>query len=143
MLHYYLEQGIADLRTLLEFTNQDIIDIRDANHDAVFSRAKTKDDLISSFENKKAIIDNEISKLIDKNQDKTLEDLLSDKEQLLLEDLKELLGELKNRNKHFARLVLAVSEFYNSLLERIIPNEHNNGYDKQKRRSSSFLKVKA
>ena len=128
MLHYYLEQGIADLRTLLEFTNQDIIDIRDANHDAVFSRAKTKDDLISSFENKKAIIDNEISKLIDKNQDKTLE---------------ELLGELKNRNKHFARLVLAVSEFYNSLLERIIPNEHNNGYDKQKRRSSSFLKVKA
>ncbi len=143
MLHYYLENAIGDLKSLLEITNQDISDIKEANHDAVFSRAKTKDDLISSFENKKAIIDNEISKLIDKHHNRNLEELLGDKEQLLLEDLKELLRELKERNKHFARLVLAVSEFYNSLLERIIPTEQQTSYNKQKRRSSSFLQVNA
>jgi len=143
MLHYYLESAISDLRSLLEVTNQDIADIKEASHEKVFSRAKIKEELISSFENKKAIIDNEISKLIDKNQNRSLEELLGDKEQLLLEDLKGLLSELKERNKHFARLVLAVSEFYNSLLERIVPTDQHLGYDKQKRRSSSFLQVKA
>jgi len=58
----------------------------------------------------------------------------------LLSSMKKNLEVLKENNKRLASLVISVSEFYDSLLSRIIPRE-DSGYDKNARRQSSFLKV--
>lgn len=140
MLQHYLQNAVKDLQSLIEITQSDIDDIKQAKHDVLFSRVKTKEELISSFENKKALIDNEIAKLARENSGKSLEELLPEPVRNLLDDMKSSLSELKKLNKHYARMVLAVSEFYNSLLERLVPTE-SNGYEGKKRAASSFLKV--
>lgn len=141
MLCYYLEGAIKSLQTLIETTAQDIEDIKEAKHEAIFGRIKEKEQLISTFEEKKSEIDSEISKLSKENPDKNLEELLDERQKELLGTMRISLNELKEKNKHYARMVLAVSEFYNSLLERIVPSE-NSGYSNQKR-ASSFLQVQA
>lgn len=140
MLHHHLKSAVNDIRTLTEITRNDIQDIKEARHEDLFSRVKTKEELVTAFENKKALIDNEISKIAKKNPQKPLEELLPSEIRDQLDDLRESLKDLKSINKHYARMVLAVSEFYNSLLERIIPSEQN-GYQGTSTRSASFLKV--
>lgn len=140
MLHHYLQNAVNDIDTLINITQQDISDIKEAKHNDVFGRAKTKDELIGSFENKKALIDNEITKLLQENPNRTLDNLLEEEQKALLDEMKTKLHDLKHLNKHYARMVLAVSEFYNSLLERLIPTE-SHGYEGTKRSASSFLQV--
>lgn len=142
MLQHYLLHAVKDIYTLIEITRNDIEDIKQAKHEKLFSRNRTKEDLILSFENKKAIIDHEVMKVAKANPGKNMEELLDQKTSDLLNSLRDSLKELKNINKRYARMVLAVYEFYNSLLERVLPSE-NNGYENSRRSSSSFLQVKA
>ncbi len=141
MLEHYLTGALQDIETLRELTLQDISDIKEAKHESLFSRSKTKEEVVSSFETKKAIIDNEISKLVKVNQGASLDAILDEVSSTLLDRLRESLKNLKELNKRYARMVLAVSEFYNSLLDRLLPSE-SNGYD-QRLRNSSFLQVRA
>lgn len=141
MLQNQLESALDDLERLLQLTNEDIEDIKEAKHEDIFLRIKPKEQLISSFEEKKRDIDYEITKLSKESSNQPLETLLNETEQNLLEGFKDLLITLKERNRHYARMVLAVSEFYNSLLEKFIPTE-THGYTNQKR-ASSFLQIKA
>ena len=55
--------------------------------------------------------------------------------------MRDTLSELKTINSNYARSVFAVSEFYNSLIQRVIPHE-NDGYD-QHRQQSHLLKIQA
>jgi len=141
MIAHYLRGAVDDIKLLSQITAKDIEDIKEARHEKLFERTKTKEDLIASFENKKAIIDNEIGKLSKNNPNTPIQELLESSAALMLDELRNSLKELKEQNKNFARMVLAVSEFYNSLLEKLIPSEKN-GYE-QTRRSSSFLQVRA
>jgi len=68
--------------------------------------------------------------------------LLPQEEQDQLTHLKEKLLALKALNKHYAKLVLSVSEFYNSLLERMVPVEMH-GYQKVTPKHRSLLEVHA
>ncbi len=142
MLSYYLKGAVEDLKQLVKMSEQDIEDIKLARNEPQFERRKIKEDTLASFENKKAMIDHEISKLMTQNPDTSLDKLLNDDENASLSNLKSALATLRDVNKKYAKMVLSVSSFYNTLLERIIPTEMN-GYSKQASKDASFLELRA
>lgn len=142
MLSYHLKSAVSDLEQLIKISEQDIEDIKLANHANQFERRKIKEDMISSFESKKAMIDREISKLISQNPNISLDKLLSESENESLKQLKLSLADLRDVNKKYAKMVLAVSSFYNTLLEKLVPTEMN-GYKKSTSKDASFLELRA
>lgn len=123
MLHTYLDGAIKDLETLIDYSKSDIKDIKIANHEELFSRAKLKTSIVKEFETKKSLIDKEMLVLLNKNKGCNLSDIIDDNINAKLDSLRLLLKELKQINSNYARIVFAVSEFYTSLLERLIPHE--------------------
>ena len=142
MLSHHLEGALKDLKELVELTQADIDDIKEAKHDNQFDRLSLKEEKISSFENKKAMIDYEISVLMNKNPDDELSSLISDEQHKLLDELKVELSNLHEINRRYAKLVLVVSNMYNSFLERLVPTEME-GYEKVAAKRPSFLEVRA
>lgn len=142
MLHNYLRGAVSDLRSLIELTTLDVEDIRVANHENIFGRNSKKQELIKTFEAKKNLIDQEMLSLKNQFPDKTLSELIDDEAGELLNEMKKNLQELKNLNTSYARIVFAVSEFYNSLIQKIIPHEMSD-YKGNKTPQSNFLKVQA
>jgi len=142
MLSHHLEGALKDLKELVELTQADIDDIKEAKHDNQFDRLSLKEEKISSFENKKAMIDYEISVLMNKNPDDELSSLISDEQHKLLDELKVELSNLHEINRRYAKLVLVVSNMYNSFLERLVPTEME-GYEKVAATRPSFLEVRA
>jgi len=142
MLSHHLRGALKDLKELVELTQADIDDIKEAKHDNQFDRLSLKEEKISSFENKKAIIDYEISVLMNKNPDDELSSLISDEQHKLLDELKVELSNLHKINKRYAKLVLVVSNMYNSFLEQLVPTEME-GYEKVAAKRPSFLEVRA
>ena len=103
-----------------------------------------KDQLVKSFEGTKSIIDNEIGKLVQKNPGKELADLLDEEQQVLLDRMRKNLEKLRETNRRFAAMVISVSEFYNSLLSRIVPKaQEPTGYGSSVPggRRNAFLQV--
>jgi len=138
MLTHYLETANRILTDLIDMTRHDIDDIKDARHEVIFSRTKAKDELVKSFENHKSIIDNEIAKLIASGA--SVEEALDAEQKHLLGELRTNLEALQDSNKRLARLVVSVSGFYNTLLNRLVPSEQV-GYDKPTQ-YASFLHLK-
>ena len=142
MLSRYLQNALNDLKDLIAFSEKDINDIIEAKHDSQFERMALKDEKLKSFEQKKAMIDHEISKLMTASPDRALPDLLNDEQHRQLDELKQELGRLRAVNQRYAKLVVGVSAFYNSLLERVVPTEMQ-GYNKVASKDASFLEVRA
>jgi len=142
MLSHYLKNSIEDIENLIELTQKDILDIKEAKHESVFSRTKIKNDLIKSFENKKSLLDNELIKLVKNSDNKPLEEVLNATEQDMLELMKERLSQLKVKNKEYARFVVTISEFYNSLLDSVFPRDME-GYQRINHKPASLLQVRA
>jgi hypothetical protein len=139
MIEEYLDLSIGDLISLVDITQKDIKNIKEANHEEIFASIKIKEDLIVSFEQKKRLLDNELSKISKSNPEKDFNELLSPSVSSKLDVFKEKLKELKELNKKYAKFVLTISEFYNSLLDQIVPQELD-GYNK-KVTNSSILKI--
>ncbi|WP_345993637.1 hypothetical protein [Sulfurimonas sp. HSL-1716] len=142
MLLHHLKSALKDLEDLISITQTDIEDIKEAKQSPQFDRIPLKDEKIKSFESKKAMIDHEISKLMSANPQKDLSDLLNDEQHKALDELKEGLSNLRDINQRYAKMVLTVSSFYNTLLERIVPTEMN-GYNKVASKKPSFLEIRA
>lgn len=142
MLSYHLKSAVNDLEELVKMSEQDIEDIKLANHEPQFQRRKIKEDMIHSFETKKAMIDHEISKLMTQSPNISLNKLLDENENSYLQKLKTSLSALREVNKKYAKMVLSVSSFYNTLLERLVPTEMH-GYQKSTSKSASFLEIRA
>ncbi|CRF49232.1 hypothetical protein HHE03_08310 [Helicobacter heilmannii] len=142
MLYGYLEQSVQDLQTLIQLTSQDLEDIKEANHEAIFERNGLKRERIASFENCKALFDQEMLVLMEKNPGTPLVNLLDERGSVLLKEMRQLLTELKEINADYARIVFAVSDFYSKLMQQIVPYE-STGYYNQKTVASSFLQVRA
>lgn len=142
MLLHYLKTSIEDIENLIELTNKDIADIKEAKHEEVFKRTKIKNDLVKSFENKKSMLDNELIKLVKNSDNKPLEEILDSSQQDMLEEMKNKLFTLKQKNKEYARFVVTVSEFYNSLLDSIFPRDME-GYQRLNHKPASLLKIRA
>jgi len=142
MLSYHLQSAINDLRDLIKITESDIEDIQVANHNPQFERLKLKEEKLKSFESKKAMIDHEISVLIRLHPNVELPELLNEEQHAMLNELKVELSNLHLINKRYAKLVLAVSNLYNTFLENLIPTEMQ-GYNKVASKDSTILKVRA
>ncbi len=142
MLSHHLQSALKDLRDLIAISQKDIDDIQQAAHDNQFERLSIKEEYLKSFESKKAMIDHEISKKMSANPQKGLNELLNEVEHKELENLKFELSALRDINQRYAKMVLSVGSFYNSLLERVVPTEMQ-GYKKVASSDSTFLKVRA
>lgn len=141
MLSYHLQGALSDLRDLIKITESDVEDIKVANHNPQFERLKLKEEKLKSFESKKAMIDHEISSLVSLNPNVDLPKLLNEEQHVYLSELKVELSNLRDVNRRYARLVLAVSSLYNTFLERLIPTEMQ-GYNKVASKESTILKVR-
>lgn len=142
MLHTFLSNATEDLKSLISITALDMQDIKEANHDAIFSRLESKNNLIDSFKNNKSKADAEMQKLLKAYPNKKIEELLDEKAMMIIDEMRKNLIELRNLNKNYARSVIAVSEFYSSLVNAIIPN-HNVGYGKGAMARVDFMSVEA
>ena len=141
MLSHHLQNALTDLRDIIKITEADIDDIKKAEHDTQFDRLSLKDEKLKSFEAKKAMIDHEISSLMTSNPNAELPSLLNDEQHKLLDELKIELKNLQEVNKHYAKLVLVVSNLYNTFLERLVPTEMQ-GYKKVASKNPSVLEVR-
>jgi len=141
MLSHHLQSALKDLRDLIDITESDIADIKEAKHDQQFERLSLKEEKIKSFESKKAMIDHEISSLMTAHPDKDLPELLDSEQHKALEELKTELSNLREVNKRYAKFVLSVSNLYNTFLERLVPTEMQ-GYNKVASKDSSILEVR-
>ena len=141
MLSHHLKNALKDLKDLIKITESDMQDIKEAKHDTQFDRLSLKDEKIKSFEQKKAMIDYEISSLMSASPDKDLPELLNEEQHHALDELKIELSNLREINQRYAKLVLAVSNLYNTFLERLVPTEMQ-GYDKVASKDPSILEVR-
>lgn len=141
MLSYQLQNAIKDLDKLISLSLEDIDDIKEAKHNPQFDRLSIKQEKITSFEQKKAMIDHEISKLMNAQPEKALNDLLDDQEHQELESLKIHLSRLRDVNQQYAKMVLSVGAFYNSLLEKVVPTQMQ-GYQSVVSNKASFLELR-
>ncbi|MBS4067777.1 MAG: hypothetical protein WC279_00950 [Sulfurimonas sp.] len=141
MLSYHLQGALGDLRDLVKITESDVEDIKVANHNPQFERLKIKEEKLKSFESKKAMIDHEISSLVSSNPGVELPKLLNEEQHTYLSELKVELSNLREVNRRYARMVLAVSNLYNTFLERLVPTEMQ-GYNKVASKESSILQVR-
>ncbi len=141
MLSHHLQGALSDLRDIIEITNSDINDIKEAHHDAQFARLPLKEEKIKSFESKKAMIDYEISSLMTENAGIELPELLDEQQHDSLAQLRVELSNLRKINKKYAKFVLSVSNLYNSFLERLVPTEMN-GYEKRATSKATLLQVR-
>jgi hypothetical protein len=141
MLSHHLESALLDLRDLIKITESDIADIKEANNDPQFMRLSLKEEKLKSFETKKAMIDYEISSLMSANPDADLPQLLDAKQHQALDELKSELKNLRDVNKRYAKMVLTVSNLYNTFLERLVPTEMD-GYQKKASKNPSVLEVR-
>jgi Zn-dependent M32 family carboxypeptidase len=142
MLGHYLKSATKDIQKLIELTETDIALIKEAKHDDVAQRAKIKNDLVQAFQSKKALLDNELIKRVEASGGKPLTDVLTKEEHAGLEAMKEALTTLHKINKEYAKYVVTISEFYNSLLDSMFPRE-SEGYQKSTPKPASILKVRA
>ncbi len=142
MLDDYLDKAIGDLDRLIDLTRHDIEDIKRANHPAMFQRIETKESTMQSFETYKSLIDRTIARRAEAHPDSDLEALLSPGSRERLDRMREKLEELHALNRRFARLVIAVGEFYDSLFSQIVPTE-SDGYHKKSAKAASLIEVRA
>jgi hypothetical protein len=141
MLSHHLKGALSDLRDLIEITKSDISDIKEAKNNPQFDRLSLKEEKLKSFEQKKAMIDYEISSLMSANPYADLPQLLNEEQHNSLDLLKIELNNLREVNKQYAKLVLVVSNLYNTFLERLVPTEME-GYEKRASKNPSVLEVR-
>ena len=141
MLSHHLQSALSDLRDLINITESDIADIKEAKNDQQFERLSLKEEKLKSFESKKAMIDHEISTLMTTYPQKDLPELLNEEQHKALDELKIELSNLRDVNKKYAKFVLNVSNLYNTFLERLVPTEMQ-GYNKVASKNSSILEVR-
>lgn len=141
MLSYHLQSALGDLRDLIKITESDVEDIKEAKNNPQFERLTLKEEKLKSFESKKAMIDHEISSLMVASPDMDLPHLLNEEQHKYLDQLKIELSNLREVNKKYARLVLSVSNLYNTFLEKLVPSEMQ-GYKKVASKNSSILQVR-
>ena len=141
MLSHHLQNALQNLRDLILITQSDIEDIKQAQHEYQFDRLSIKEEKLKSFEAKKAMIDYEISSLMTSHPDVELPQLLNETQHQLLDELKAELTQLREENKHYAKLVVVVSNLYNSFLEKLVPTEMQ-GYKKVASKDSAILEVR-
>ena len=114
MLTLKLKEAIEVLENLIEITDEDIKNIKIADHKAVFSNTSKKEELARKFYALKTEIDNI---LVQRN--KPIDQIFTKDEEKLFDVFKDKLNEFYKFHKHFSKLALSVANFYNALSNQI------------------------
>lgn len=127
MLKKYLDDAIKELDDLINLTIQDIANIKKAKHSTVDESVRKKNALVREFEATKKALDNELVRVSKENGTATLAGVLDEeiKERLVL--MRSKLEELHEKNKEYAKHVVVVKEFFDSLSKRVF-GTHDSEY---------------
>ena len=136
MLLNKLQTANKILNNLIKITNEDIETIKEAKHEEVFANMKIKEHLAVEFQNTKGEIDYILS-----NRNRPIEEIFTPEEEKEFEEFKNLLNEFHEKHKFFAKLSFSVTNFYNTLLNKIKGQEQVT-YEKDYT-SNSSLRIKA
>ena len=128
MLKKYLDEAIAKLDELINLTELDIENIKQAKHSTVDESVKKKTSLIKEFEAVKKSLDKELARVSKEYDTTALAGVLDDEAKAKLVLMRQKLENLHDINKQYARHVVAVKEFFDTLSKKVF-NLQNNGYD--------------
>lgn len=143
MLKTYLDDAISVLDELIKTTNLDIQNIKEAKHSAVEESVKLKNDLIKKFENTKLQLDKELLRVSKEKNSTDLASILDDEVKANLVKMRGRLEELHLKNKEYARYVVTVKEFFDSLVADMFKDtKDDNGYSKTKPTPETLFKTR-
>ena len=142
MVKRYLDEALKALDDMIAMTEKDIDAIKLARHEEIFARSAEKEARVADFESAKERIDAAIVKQVEAAAGKELEEILDEETKQKLGMMRERLEILQEHNRRFARLVVAVGDFYNALYEEMLPVERD-GYNGSVRKVPSLMEVRA
>ena len=128
MIKKYLNDSIESLAKIIALTKEDIENIKQAKHDEVGPHSELKTKLLTAFETNKKALDAELVKLASKHAEKNIAELLDDEIKDKLSELRTVLLELKDINREYAKSVVVVKEFFDSLVGVMLGKPTQNSY---------------
>lgn len=143
MLKTYLDDAISVLDELIKTTILDIQNIKEAKHSAVEESVKLKNDLIKKFENTKLQLDKELLRVSKEKNSTDLASILDDEVKANLVKMRGRLEELHLKNKEYARYVVTVKEFFDSLVADMFKDtKDESGYSKAQPTPETLFKTR-
>ncbi len=130
MLKRYLDEAMGVLDELIAQTTEDIEKIKLADHSRVDDSVRRKNELVKKFESIKSLLDKELLRVSRENGGANLSSILDDEVKSSLSLMRSKLEELYSKNKEYAKYVVGVKEFFDSLLKNMFKSEPDN-YDKE------------
>ena len=142
MLKRYLDEAMGVLDELIAQTTEDIENIKLADHSKVDDSVRRKNELVKKFESVKSLLDKELLRVSRENGGVNLSSILDDEVKSSLALMRSKLEELYSKNKEYAKYVVGVKEFFDSLLKNMFKGEQDGGYDKNGLRPESLFKTR-
>lgn len=142
MLKRYLDEAMGVLDELIAQTTEDIENIKLADHSKVDDSVRRKNELVKKFESVKSLLDKEFLRVSKENGGANLSSILDDEVKSSLALMRSKLEELYSKNKEYAKYVVGVKEFFDSLLKNMFKGEQDDGYDKNGLRPESLFKTR-
>ena len=142
MLKRYLDEAMGVLDELIAQTTEDIENIKLADHSKVDDSVRRKNELVKKFESVKSLLDKELLRVSRENGGVNLSSILDDEVKSSLALMRLKLEELYSKNKEYAKYVVGVKEFFDSLLKNMFKGEQDGGYDKNGLRPESLFKTR-
>ena len=142
MLKRYLDEAMGVLDELIAQTTEDIEKIKLADHTKVDDSVRRKNELVKKFESVKSLLDKELLRVSRENGGVNLSSILDDEVKSSLTLMRSKLEELYSKNKEYAKYVVGVKEFFDSLLKNMFKGEQDGGYDKNGLRPESLFKTR-
>ena len=142
MLKRYLDEAMGVLDELIAQTTEDIESIKLADHSKVDDSVRHKNELVKKFESVKSLLDKELLRVSKENGGANLSSILDDEVKSSLALMRSKLEELYSKNKEYAKYVVGVKEFFDSLLKNMFKGEQDGGYDKNGLRPESLFKTR-
>lgn len=142
MLKRYLDEAMGVLDELIAQTTEDIEKIKLADHSKVDDSVRRKNELVKKFESVKSLLDKEFLRVSKENGGANLSSILDDEVKSSLALMRSKLEELYSKNKEYAKYVVGVKEFFDSLLKNMFKGEQDGGYDKNGLRPESLFKTR-
>ncbi|EMG29987.1 flagellar export chaperone FlgN [Campylobacter showae] len=142
MLKRYLDEAMGVLDELIAQTTEDIEKIKLADHSKVDDSVRRKNELVKKFESVKSLLDKELLRVSRENGGANLSSILDDEVKSSLALMRSKLEELYSKNKEYAKYVVGVKEFFDSLLKNMFKGEQDGGYDKNGLRPESLFKTR-
>ena len=141
MLKKYLDEAMGILDELIAQTTEDIEKIKLADHTKVDDSVRRKNELVKKFESIKSLLDKELLRVSRENGGVNLSSILDDEVKTSLALMRSKLEELYSKNKEYAKYVVGVKEFFDSLLKNMFKSESGN-YDKEGLTPESLFKTR-